>query len=114
VKKELGYKKDEGKLRWSLLPIGPLRSVIRVMAYGANKYSEDNYMNGMKFTRIYDANMRHLTAWKDGEDFDEETGESHIAHAICCGLMLLALILKGYGKSYDDRLTYEQFDGKDT
>lgn len=108
--KEIGYKLDEGKLRWSLLPLDAIRSAIRVFQYGAEKYSEDNYMKGIKFTKLYDANIRHLTAWKDGEDNDDETGESNIAHAICCSLMLLALILKGFGKKFDDRNVIKDYE----
>lgn len=39
--------------------------------------------------RYYDAAMRHLYAWFNGESKDLETGESHLAHAICCLLFLL-------------------------
>ena len=39
--------------------------------------------------RYYDAAMRHLYAWFNGEPKDIETGESHLAHAICCLLFLL-------------------------
>jgi len=39
--------------------------------------------------RYYDAAMRHLYAWFNGEPKDLETGESHLAHAICCLLFLL-------------------------
>lgn len=102
-KKEVGTKADKGKLRWSLLPLDAIRAAIRVFMFGAEKYGEENWSLGMDFTRIYDANIRHLTAWKDGEDLDPETGESHIAHALCCSLMLLSLILRGHGPKYDDR-----------
>lgn len=34
-----GVKKDEGKLRWSLLPWDALEAVVRVLMFGANKYT---------------------------------------------------------------------------
>ncbi len=87
-----GRKDDSGKLRFSLVPIDPLRTVVRVLMYGADRYGPDNWMrveNGR--TRYYDAAQRHLTAWWGGEANDADTGLPHLAHAICCGLFLLAL-----------------------
>jgi hypothetical protein len=104
--KEVGTKKDEGKPRWSILPMDAMIEVIRVFMYGDIKYNGPNYTLGMNFTRIVDANMRHLTKWVDGEDNDPETGRSHIAHAACGSLMLLALIIRGFGPKYDDRIKY--------
>lgn len=33
--------------------------------------------------------LRHLNAWRDGEDLDPESGRSHIAHVACCCNILL-------------------------
>ena len=38
--------------------------------------------------RYYDAMQRHIDAWWQGEQKDPETGEHHLAHAICCGMFL--------------------------
>ena len=32
--------------------------------------------------------QRHIDAWWGGEQKDPETGEHHLAHAICCGMFL--------------------------
>ncbi len=37
----------------------------------------------------FDACMRHLTAWIEGERKDPESGLSHLAHAVCCLLIML-------------------------
>lgn len=39
--------------------------------------------------KYFDAAMRHLTAWISGERLDPESGRSHLAHAICCLLIML-------------------------
>ena len=91
MKKDLikGIKFDNGKRRWSLLPWRELGAVIDVLTTGAKKYSDNNwkYVEDGK-NRYYDALMRHLTAWWDGEKNDPEDGLHHLAHAICNILFL--------------------------
>lgn len=41
--------------------------------------------------RYYDAAIRHLTAWWDGERNDPESQLPHLAHAACCVIFLLWL-----------------------
>ena len=81
----VGAKHDEGKLRYSLLPKGTITELLKVLEFGAKKYAPDNWMKvDNAQTRYYDAALRHITAWHEGEKFDQETGVSHIAHALCC------------------------------
>lgn len=82
---EVGAKHDEGKLRFSLLPKGTISEVLKVLEFGAKKYAENNWQKvDNARTRYYDAALRHITAWHEGEKLDSETGVSHIAHALCC------------------------------
>ena len=82
---EVGAKYDGGKLRYSLLPKGTITEVLKVLEFGAKKYAPDNWMKvDNAQIRYYDAALRHITAWHEGEEFDQETGVSHIAHALCC------------------------------
>jgi hypothetical protein len=85
-----GVKYDNDKLRWSLLPFGPIQEVIKVLMYGSKKYEDDNWkkVDNAK-ERYFNAAMRHLTEWWEGEKLDDETGISHLAHSICCLLFLL-------------------------
>lgn len=85
-----GSKFDTGKPRFSLLPPHTLKPVLKVLEFGAAKYSVNNWQHVENpRERYYDAAMRHLYAWFNGEPKDLETGESHLAHAICCLLFLL-------------------------
>ena len=84
-----GIKFDQSKPRASLLPKGAVNAVIRVLEFGANKYAENNWKHVPDAkTRYYDAMQRHIDAWWNGEQKDPETGEHHLAHAICCGMFL--------------------------
>ena len=60
--------------------------------YGKQKYGAQNWRKGLKFSRLTSATLRHLLSWNEGEDYDNESGLSHIAHAACNLLFLLELI----------------------
>jgi hypothetical protein len=86
-----GVKYDNDKPQWSLLPFKALKEVVDVLTYGAKKYAPDNWKKVPNAKQRYiDAGFRHFTAYAAGEKLDPETGKSHLAHAICCLLYLLA------------------------
>jgi hypothetical protein len=66
----------------------------------------------MAYSRLYAATMRHMTAWWEGEKADPETGFSHLSHASCCALFLLAFELRGIGS--DDRPGATEFSSEAT
>lgn len=99
-------KADVGKTRLDLLPRAPLEQIAEVLAFGAHKYPDPiardyNWRRGFGWSRIYAAALRHLFAWWDGEDLDQETGLTHLAHAGCDILFLLEFVHKASGD--DDR-----------
>lgn len=93
-----GRKDDAGKAPWHLLPFDALSAIVAVLAFGALKYAPRNWEKGMDWDRPFSALLRHLTAWWEGEDRDPETGLSHLAHAGCCLLFLLAFEIRGIGR----------------
>ena len=93
-----GVKKDSGKERWELLPLHLLSGMVRVLGFGANKYSDDNWLqvpDGKR--RYYSAMMRHISAWQSGDTIDSETGENHLDHALCC-----LVFLRHFDRMQDD------------
>lgn len=85
-------KHDQSKPRFSLIPVGTLSAVVRVLEFGAGKYAESNWQTVPDARRrYYDTMHRHIDAWWQGEKKDSETGESHLAHAVCCALFLMWL-----------------------
>ena len=80
-----GFKETQGKLRWSLLPMDALEEVVRVLEYGAcNKYAMDNWKQVPHFGAYMDAIQRHWIAYFiKGEEFDKDSGLSHLAHMMC-------------------------------
>ena len=72
-----------GKIRWDLMPIAPMRDTAMIWTFGADKYGDRNWEQGFDWSGPYASMMRHLQAWFAGEDFDPESGMSHLAHAAC-------------------------------
>jgi hypothetical protein len=78
-------KDDDGKLPYHLLPPWPIEQIVAVLAFGAEKYAEHNWISGggLNLSRLVAATERHLAAWKQGEETDSDSGLSHLAHALC-------------------------------
>jgi Domain of unknown function (DUF5664) len=84
----MGVKYDQTKPRMDLLDKTALEGLANVLAFGARKYAPNNWRNGLEYSRLTAAMMRHLLAFNAGEDFDEESGLPHIDHLGCCWMFL--------------------------
>lgn len=98
---EPGSKFDAGKPRIDLIAPEFIFGTAEVLAYGAAKYAPRNWEHGMSWGRCFGAMMRHMWAWWRGEACDRETGFSHLWHAACCLMFLVAYEQRGTGR--DDR-----------
>lgn len=96
-----GIKYDEDKPRMDLIPSEALLEIAKVMGFGAEKYGDHNWRNGMNWSRIYAAAQRHMAKWNSGDTYDEETKLNHLAHACVNMIFLLYYTEKGVGN--DDR-----------
>lgn len=83
-----GVKQDAEKIRVELLEPSWLEEVGRVLTFGANKYTDNNWRGGMPYTRLLGALLRHTFAIMRGEDYDPESGLTHVGHASCCLMFL--------------------------
>jgi hypothetical protein len=72
------------------------------MQEGACKYGRHNYrVIGVRGSVYYDATLRHLMSWWEGEDIDPDSGLSHITKAIASLVVLRDSMLQQ--KFTDDR-----------
>lgn len=89
-----------GKTPYAFLPLDLLDGAAQVMAYGATKYSPDNFRKGFPPREAMHSLLRHVTALQRAialEDkagdagylLDAESGQGHIHHAITSLLILV-------------------------
>lgn len=124
---------NKGKLRYDLLPVDPLKELVKVYTNGAHKYTvymdeqgnkvsgkditleqsvglsvvedgADNWKKGLSWKGCMASVQRHIESWRAGEDVDEELGTLHLANA-AWGLFALIEYNKTHGE-LDDRITY--------
>lgn len=96
-----GRKDDLGKVPLHLLPFDALYGISAVLEFGAKKYGDRNWEKGMAWSRIFRACISHLFQWFMRYPYDEETKITHLAHAGCCILFLIAYEHRRIGT--DDR-----------
>ena len=97
----VAMKQDSEKSRVDLLDAEWLEGIGHVLRFGAMKYSDHNWRNGFKWSRLIGAAFRHLLAISRGEDIDPESGLPHADH-LGCSVMFLAWHMKNKPE-LDDR-----------
>lgn len=97
------------KAPMSTVPAGVMLEVGLAMMEGARKYGRHNYrVAGVRASVYYDATLRHLMSWWEGEDVDPDSGLSHITKAIAGLTVLRDGMIKG--NWVDDRPPANKID----
>jgi hypothetical protein len=90
------------KVPLSYFPVTAIALGSMALLAGACKYGRNNWrVKGVRVSTYYDALLRHMTAYWEGEEIDPEDGVSHLGHALAC-LAILA-DAEACGKVNDDR-----------
>lgn len=86
----------------STLPMGVVAEMGAAMLEGAAKYGRHNYRGvGVRASVYFDATMRHLISWWEGEDVDPDSGLSHVTKALVSLAVLRDAMMQS--KCEDDR-----------
>lgn len=93
MSEEKAMRFNEGKLQWSLVDFDSLEDMVRVLEFGAKKYSVNNWKKPMSTVKIIESMLRHTFFILKGELIDQESKLPHVAH-IQCNAMFLAYHLK--------------------
>lgn len=114
-KEDAGLRHNKGKIRYDLFEPFAMEELAKVFTKGAEKYAENNWLKGMKWSKMQASLMRHFEAFKKGEDFDFDPTCKECVSGTCVnhtGLLHMAqvawnaLALVSYYKHYpkgDDR-----------
>ena len=81
-------KADTNKIQPTLIDGEWYEDTCRVLGFGAEKYSKDNWKKCEDINRYIDALERHLIEVKKGYFIDPESGCSHFAHISCNAMFL--------------------------
>lgn len=91
-KERVGIKDDKDKPMWHLLPWKAISNLVRVLTFGAQKYSPNGWRSVPNSRDRYtSALLRHLAALQMGEKVDPESGLRHIDHVLCNAAFLSEL-----------------------
>jgi len=72
------------------VPPVALLHLSKAMMNGRDKYGLMNWREkNISASIYYDAAMRHLISWYDGETMDPESGVHHLGHVMACCAILL-------------------------
>ena len=91
-----GDRFNKGKPKWSLVSWEALIPMVRVLEFGAEKYSAWNWTKGLKYTEVCESMLRHIYAFLNKEDDDQESGLPHIGHILCNAMFLSFIIIVFY------------------
>lgn len=90
------------KVSFSTVPSTVIAEVAVGMTEGARKYARHNWrVAGVRGSIYYDATLRHLLKWWEGEDIDNDSGLSHITKAITSLVVMRDAMINN--KFTDDR-----------
>lgn len=103
IDEKTGGAKGQKDIRIHAVPWEALQELGKVYAFGEEKYDDYNFRKGYSWALSFDAMQRHLWAFWSGNDFDDESGLHHLAHATWHGFTLLLFAVTGRGT--DDRPT---------
>ena len=93
----------------SCVPASVLLETGTAMLEGASKYGRHNYRAvGVRASVYYDATMRHMMQWWEGEDIDPDSGLSHVTKAIASLVVLRDAMIQQ--KLTDDRPPASKMD----
>ena len=90
------------KAPFSTVPMNVVAELGVAMLEGASKYGRHNFRGvGVRTSVYFDATMRHLVSFWEGEDLDPDSGLSHITKAIASLVVLRDAQLQSMAE--DDR-----------
>ncbi len=101
-KNNKGIKFDDEKIRYDLIPSDSLHELAKVYTHGSQKYQDNNWRKGIKWSKILGGIERHYNAFKRGQNIDPDSGLLHLAQ-VAWGAFTLLNYIKTHPE-LDDRI----------
>jgi hypothetical protein len=89
---EGGAKNDKVKADLGLIPLEALEECAKAFMYGEKKYHRYNFTRGIAVNRLLAAALRHINQSIWVSEMDEESGDSHLGHALASLSMAVYMI----------------------
>lgn len=115
VTSSTGGQKGDKRAKFSDIPVAFLWALADHYRKGNSKYADadrgvPNWSRGYPYSLTYNAASRHLTAWWNGETYDQETGTHHLIavawHAATGFMFDLLAANERLPEEFDDRPQY--------
>lgn len=91
------------KIPFHLWPQTATLQGVIAMLEGGVKYGRSNYRAvGVRSSIYYDAALRHIISWFEGEDLTSDAGVAHLGNALAC--LAILVDAKAAGILVDDRM----------
>jgi len=105
-KMDKGSRESDKKLRVDLVPPCVIEGLAEVLTFGAKKYGDHNWKKGLYLEKeVVGPLLRHLLAWRQGQELDPESGMHTLKHVLCNAAFLVYFANRKeqyYGR-FDDR-----------
>jgi hypothetical protein len=96
---------DDNKLRFDLIPPEVIIELARVYTMGSYKYNDDNWRQGMPWSKVIRPVFSHMYKWMSGIAIDSDTGCHNLIMVAWNALTLFMYELHKVGKD-----TRQKFD----
>jgi hypothetical protein len=96
-----GTKHDGSKPNLALTPIEAIWAMGESLSYGAKKYGDDNFREGLHVRRQLAAALRHVYQALEVEDVDAESGCLHLGNAMAS--IAMAIYTIKHNPQFDNR-----------
>ena len=82
---------DPHGLRFDLIPRHSMNEVARAWTVGADKHGDEDWKVRETRESCLAAMKRHAEKWENGEKYDKEDGQHHLAAVIVRAMMLMEM-----------------------
>jgi hypothetical protein len=105
VTSSTGGQKCQKPARYDLIPPMPLETLAKLYGRGAEKYADHNWRSGYDWSLSFAALQRHVWAFWNGENIDDELQLPHLAAVAFHAFSLLHFSGHPEYAQFDDRYT---------